>query len=49
MARRMSTARLSAVLLSTVTVPEWPDRRVGHHTHFAHIAHVAFHCCAGTH
>jgi len=46
---RMSAARLSAVLLSTVAVPEWPDRRAGHHTHFAHIAHIAFHCCAGAH
>jgi len=49
MARRVSVARLSAVRLRTVAVPERADRRAGHHTNFAHVAHVAVHCRAGAH
>lgn len=48
-ARRVSVARLSAVRLGAFAVPERADRRAGHHTHFAHVAHVAVHCRAGAH
>lgn len=48
-ARRVSFARLSAVRLGPVAVPERADRRAGHHTHFPHVAHVAVHRRASAH
>lgn len=48
-AGRLSVTRLSAVRLGTVAVPERANRRAGHYTYFAHVAHVAVHCRASAH
>lgn len=49
LADRLSVARLSAVLLGPVAVPERTDRRAGRHTHLAHADHVVRHRRPGAH
>lgn len=48
-ADRLSTARLSAVRVGQVAVPERADRRAGRHTHHADVGHAAGHRRAGAH
>lgn len=49
MVGRLSVARLSAVRLGPVVVPERTDRRAGRHTHIAHVAHAVRHRRPGAH
>lgn len=48
-ADRLFTARLSAVRLGTVAVPERADRRAGHHTYLVDAAHAVHHRHPSTH
>lgn len=48
-AGRLSVARLSAVRVGPVTVPERSDRRTGRHTHLTHAGHAAGHRRPGAH